>query len=52
MATNIRPCSSESIGAAGIKYTLIGLCIVPWIWSIPQALMTAELSSAMPAGPY
>lgn len=38
----------ESVGAAGVKYTLVGLVCVPWIWSIPLALMTAELSSAMP----
>lgn len=38
----------ESVGAAGVKYTLLGLVCVPWIWSIPLALMTAELSSAMP----
>ena len=33
----------ESVGAAGVKYTLIGLVCVPWIWSIPLALMTAEV---------
>ena len=38
----------ESVGAAGVKYTLLGLLCVPWVWSIPLALMTAELSSAMP----
>ena len=26
----------------------MGLVCVPWVWSIPLALMTAELSSAMP----
>ena len=38
----------ESVGAGGISYTLLGLLCVPWVWSIPLALMTAELSSAMP----
>lgn len=27
---------------------LLGLLIVPWLWSFPTALMTAELSAAMP----
>lgn len=38
----------DTMGAAGPAYTLLGLLLVPWIWSVPLALMTAELSSAMP----
>eukprot|EP01116_Phalansterium_solitarium_P011529 TRINITY_DN27248_c0_g1_i2.p1 TRINITY_DN27248_c0_g1~~TRINITY_DN27248_c0_g1_i2.p1 ORF type:complete len:601 (-),score=185.68 TRINITY_DN27248_c0_g1_i2:304-2106(-) len=29
-------------------YTLIGLIVVPWLWSLPLALMCAELSTALP----
>ena len=33
--------------------TLMGLLILPWIWSLPIALMTAELGSMIPeAGGY
>eukprot|EP00871_Galdieria_phlegrea_P004833 jgi/Galph1/5350/GphlegSOOS_G3952.1 len=33
------------IGAAGPFPALIGILIIPWLWSVPQALMTAELST-------
>jgi hypothetical protein len=38
----------DSIGAGGVGFTLIGLCVLPWVWSLPIALMTAELSSMIP----
>jgi amino acid transporter len=43
----------DSVGAAGPALTLLGLLILPWVWSLPIALMTAELSSMIPeAGGY
>ena len=43
----------DSVGAAGPALTLLGLLILPWIWSLPIALMTAELGSMIPeAGGY
>jgi len=36
------------VQAAGPFPALIGLLIVPWVWSAPQALMTAELSTLYP----
>lgn len=38
----------DSIGSGGVGFTLIGLCVLPWVWSLPIALMTAELSSMIP----
>jgi amino acid transporter len=38
----------DAVGAGGPMLTLVALLIVPWLWSFPTALMTAELSSAMP----
>ena len=38
----------DAVGAAGPMVALGALLIVPWLWSFPTALMTAELSSAMP----
>jgi amino acid transporter len=38
----------DAVGAAGPMVALLALFVVPWIWSFPTALMTAELSSAMP----
>ena len=32
--------------SAGNLYTIIGFLIVPFIWSVPEALVTAELGSA------
>jgi len=38
----------DAVGAAGPAIALAALLIVPWLWSFPTALMTAELSTAMP----
>lgn len=38
----------DGVGAAGPAMVLLGIIILPWIWSLPTALMTAELSTAMP----
>ncbi|MBI2538333.1 MAG: APC family permease [Deltaproteobacteria bacterium] len=38
----------DAVGAGGPMIALLALLIVPWLWSFPTALMTAELSSAMP----
>mmetsp|Transcript_31170 Transcript_31170/g.98973 ORF Transcript_31170/g.98973 Transcript_31170/m.98973 type:complete len:681 (-) Transcript_31170:847-2889(-) len=38
----------EAIGAGGAGWVLAGCIIMPIIWSVPEALMTAELSSAYP----
>lgn len=36
------------VGAAGPLYTLIALIGLPFVWAVPQALMTAELSTMIP----
>ena len=38
----------DAVGAAGPGVALAALVLVPWLWSFPTALMTAELSAAMP----
>ncbi|HXF75443.1 MAG TPA: APC family permease [Methylomirabilota bacterium] len=38
----------DALGAAGPSIVLLGILILPWLWSLPTALMTAELSTAMP----
>ena len=38
----------DSVGAAGPGLSLLGLLILPWIWSLPIALMTAELGAMIP----
>ncbi|KAK4789052.1 hypothetical protein SAY86_020371 [Trapa natans] len=37
-----------AVQAAGPLLALIGFLVFPFIWSIPEALMTAELSTAFP----
>lgn len=37
-----------SVGAAGPLFALLGFLIFPFIWSIPEALVTAELATAYP----
>jgi amino acid transporter len=38
----------DAVGAGGPLVVLLGILVLPWIWSFPTALMTAELSTAMP----
>jgi amino acid transporter len=38
----------DAIGAAGPMIVLVGILTLPWLWSFPTALMTAELATAMP----
>lgn len=43
----------DSVGAGGPRLTLLGVLVLPWVWSLPIALMTAELGSMIPeAGGY
>jgi len=38
----------ESVRSAGFFVILMGFLIMPFVWSLPEALMTAELGSAYP----
>jgi amino acid transporter len=38
----------DAVGSGGPLLVLLGILILPWLWSFPTALMTAELSTAMP----
>ena len=38
----------DSVGAGGAALTLLGVLLLPWVWSLPIALMTAELGSTIP----
>ncbi len=38
----------DAVGASNPFVVLLGISVLPWIWSFPTALMTAELSTAMP----
>ena len=38
-----------SVQSGGVSYTLLGLIIIPIIYSIPQSLMCSELGSMMPS---
>ena len=38
----------DAVGASSPLVVLSGILLLPWIWSFPTALMTAELSAAMP----
>jgi amino acid transporter len=37
-----------SIRSAGNLFTILGFVIMPFVWSLPEALMTAELASTFP----
>jgi len=36
------------VATIGPFYSIIGLLLVPWVWGMPVALMTAELASTLP----
>lgn len=38
----------ECVRASGPFYTLIGFCLAPFVWSLPEQKVTAELSVAFP----
>ena len=38
----------DGVAAGGPLVVLLAILILPWLWSFPTALMTAELSTAMP----
>jgi amino acid transporter len=38
----------DTVGAGGPMVALLFVLVLPWLWSFPTALMTAELSTAMP----
>lgn len=38
----------DAVSSGGPRLTLLGILLLPWLWSLPTALMTAELSTAMP----
>lgn len=40
--------SEQAVRAAGPLYTLTGFMIFPVVWSLPQALLTAELATTFP----
>lgn len=40
--------SEPAVQAAGALYSLLGFLIFPFIWSIPESLVTAELATAIP----
>ena len=38
----------DAVGAAGPALAIAGFCFLPLVWSIPEALVTAELATAFP----
>ena len=40
--------AEPAVQSAGPLYALLGFLVFPFIWAVPEALVTAELSTAMP----
>jgi hypothetical protein len=38
----------DGVRAGGPLLTMLGFLILPFVWSVPEALITAELSTAFP----
>lgn len=40
--------SEDSVAAGGALFAIIGFLVLPLVWSIPEALITAELATTFP----
>ncbi|XP_020084251.1 probable polyamine transporter At3g13620 [Ananas comosus] len=40
--------AEPAVSSAGPLYALIGFAVFPFIWSVPESLVTAELATALP----
>ena len=38
----------DAVGSAGPLLSIIGFIVLPIVWSVPEALITAELATAFP----
>lgn len=38
----------DAVSSGGPLLALIGFCVLPFFWSVPEALVTAELATAFP----
>lgn len=38
----------DAVGSGGPLLAIIGFAVLPLIWSVPEALITAELATAFP----
>lgn len=41
-------CAQDAVTSGGPLLTVLGFLILPLIWSVPEALITAELATAFP----
>ena len=40
--------TEDSVRSGGVYWALLGFAVMPFVWSLPEALMTAELGCAFP----
>ena len=40
--------AQDAVGAGGPLLAILGFCVLPIFWSIPEALVTAELATSFP----
>lgn len=40
--------TQDAVSSGGPLLALIGFCVLPFFWSVPEALVTAELATAFP----
>ena len=38
----------DAVGSAGPLLAIVGFVVLPLIWSVPEAMITAELATAFP----
>ena len=41
-------CLQDAVTSAGPLLALLGFVVLPFVWSLPEALVTAELATAFP----
>lgn len=38
----------DAVGSAGPLLAIVGFVVLPIVWSVPEAMITAELATAFP----
>ena len=44
----VRCGEQDAVGSAGPLLAILGFLVLPLVWSVPEAMITAELATAFP----
>ena len=47
-STHLSHGEQDAVGSAGPLLAILGFLVLPLVWSVPEAMITAELATAFP----